>query len=527
MHTFLNLFLDNTSNINRRLSDVVSRDKLYELYNLTLFEIAQRYYNINETNIKAILPMDETLINFLTTTKFQMLKVCYFLTVERTLNEMINQIKYFQQNPGQTITFVNRILSALQPLNGDLVEKYTKGVTLSLIPEFCPVYVNLTETMYDPFMFDAVIFYYGKPSNSEQYKQELIKTLGKLGVTQLVKEYILAQYRGDKFGLYFKSKEILEMILNAGGSIMIKEEDLQKTLFQVMADALQTSANITQHIVMQFAAYPEHPSRVASSMAIEKLKGLIDGGTIVGKTLAELFSIVQQTGERNQKLSITPIIFLKRNLSKDYILQKTMMQLSLEISNDTEEFMIVYYAMNKETIHRMKNFTLQQLFDKYFKDQSITRLLHVSIFQFADDADFAKISQGYYSTRMKNLETFISQGYHYVFNNVSIKAVRETYGIPENELLEAITKLLTKYMDIRKEELAKTFTRTTINIFETFSILHVLTKPELHDGMSFKELDMALSRGGKFLHSLLLSIRLKIFREAMFYIHRYVKFKSI
>ena len=478
----------------------MSREKLYPLHNLTLFQIAERYYNINETDIKAILPMDKTLISFLNTTKFQALKVCYFLAVERTLNEMINQIKYLQQNPDQTIMSVKLMLSSLRLLNGDLVEKYTKEVTLNSIPEFCPVYLNLTETMYDPFMFDAVISYYGKSSNSEQYKAELTKTLGKLGVTQLVKEYILAQYRGDKFSSYFQSKKILEMISNAGGSIMIQKEDLQKTLFQVMADTLQTSADITRHIVMQFAGYPEHPSRVASGMTIEKLEGLIDGGTIVGKTLAELFSIVQQTGERNQKLSITPIIFLKRNLSKYYILQKTMMQLTMEISNDTEEFMIVYYAMSKETISRMKNFTLQQLFDKYFKDQSVTRLLHVSIFQFADDDSFAKISQGYYSTRMKNLETFIFQGYYYVFNNVSIKAVRETYGIPEKELLETFTKLLTKYMDIKKEELAKIFTRTTVNIFETFSILHILTNPELHDEMSFKELDMTLSRGGKFLH---------------------------
>ena len=492
-----------------------------------MFQIAQRYYNVNETDIKAILPMDKTLISFLTTTKFQVLKVCYFLTIERTLNEIISQIKYFQLNPDQTITFVHQVLSSLQSLNGDLVEKYTKEASLSSIPEFCPVYLNLTETMYDPFMFDAVVFYYGKPSNSEQYKAELIKTLGKLGVTQLVKEYILAQYRGDKFGSYFKSKKISEMILNAGGSIMIKEEGLQKTLFQVMADALQTSADITRHIAMQFAAYPEYPSRVASGMAIEKLRGLIDGGTIVGKTLAELFSLIQETGERNQKLSITPIIFLKRNLSKNYILQKTMMQLTLEVSNGTEEFMIVYYAMSKETIHRMKNFTLRQLLDKYFKDQSVTRLLHISIFQFADDDSFAKISQGYYSTRMKNLETFISQGYAYVFNNVSIKVDRETYGIPDNELLETFAKLLTKYMDIKKEELAKTFTRTTVNIFETFSILHILTNPELHDGMSFKELDMTLSRGGKLLHFLLFSIRVKIFREPMFYIHRCVTFNSV
>ena len=101
---------------------------------------------------------------------------------------------------------------------------------------------------------------------------------------------------------------------------------------------------------------------------------------------------------------------------------------------------------------------------------------------------------------MKNLETFIFQGYYYVFDNVSIKAVRETYGIPEKELLETFTKLLTKYMDIKKEELAKIFTRTTVNIFETFSILHILTNPELDDEMSFKELDMTVSRGGTFLH---------------------------
>ena len=55
-------------------------------------------------------------------------------------------------------------------------------------------------------------------------------------------------------------------------------------------------------------------------------------------------------------------------------------------------------------------------------------------------------------------------------------------------------------MDIKKEELAKIFTRTTVNIFETFSILHILTNPELDDEMSFKELDMTLSRGGTFLH---------------------------
>ena len=461
----------------------------YQIYPKSLFKIAEDYYGLSKEHFRAVFNLEGSFAAFLEKSTFSDLNVCYGLQVSMSLEQMLGHLKYIDMLPNQVI---DSKLASLRNLNKEYVENYLKNFTFPTVHSFCPIYKQLTENMYDPFMVSAYLPVYGNAS-----KEELERVFQKLQITDLIKKGTIAVYRSDIISIILIPLQIREKVSEYLKQVNITKNDLEKTLFEVLAGMLGTRDVVVERIFVVAGQFEAPSANVALKVKISQIQQAIKTKLVVGESVYSIFAVIPVIGKRLTESGSLPIRFYMKDYTREYTLNRTLMETTYDFANVSEEFVIAYYSLNASTITRMKNFTLRELFEKYFRGQLINKLLLLPLKVFTVDSEFDKVTQGFLSERLSNLRMTTLLGLRYAFTNVSISILEKVYNTSYNETHEApFLNTLMYRTGMSKEEISTVISKTTVGLFTTLPIALILEDPRVNDTMPITVLDKTLD-GGK------------------------------
>ena len=460
----------------------------YQIYPKSLFKIAEDYYGLSEENFKAVFKLEGSFAAFLEKSTFSDLNVCYGLQVSMSLEQMLGHLKYIDMLPKQVM---HSKLAPLKNLSKEYVESYLKNFTFSAVHSFCPIYKQLTEKMYDPFMISAYLPFYGNVSRGD-----LEGAFGKLNITDLIKKGTLAVYRTDILSLILTPIQIKQKVSEYLKQVNITQNDLEKTLFEVLAGMLGIRDVVVERIFVIAGQFEAPSANVALKVKVSQIQKAMETKQVVGESAYSIFTAISIIGKRLSAAGSVPMRFLMKDYTREDILNRTLMQMAYDFSNVSEEFIISYYSLKISTLTRMKNFTLSELFREYFPKHSINKLFLLPFKVLTDDSEFKKITGGYFLERQSNLRMNALSGLRYAFTNVSIQILEKVYNTSYNETHVApFLNTLIYHTGFSKEEISTILSKTTVSLFVTFPIALILEDPRVNDSMSLTVLDKTLDQG--------------------------------
>ena len=460
----------------------------YQIYPKSLFKIAEDYYGLSEDNFKTVFKLEGSFAAFLEKSTFSDLNICYGLQVSMSLEQMLGHLKYIDMFPKQVM---DSKLASLRSLSNEYVENYLKNFTFPTVHSFCPIYKQLTEIMYDPFMISAYLPIYGNASRGD-----LEGAFEKLKITDLIKKGTLAFYRTDILSLILTPIQIKEKVSEYQRQVNITLNDLEKSLFEVLAGTLGIRDVVVERIFVIAGQFEVPSANVALKVKISQLQQAIKIKQVVGESVYSIFTAISVIGKRLSDAGSVPIRFLMKDYTREYSLNRTLMQIAYDFSNVSEEFIISYYSLKISTLTRMKNFTLSELFRGYFPKYSVNKLFLLPLKVLTDESEFSKVTVGYFLERQSNLRMNALSGLRYAFTNVSIQTLEKVYNTSYNETHVApFLNTLIYHTEFSKEEMSTILSKTTVSLFVTFPIALILEDPRVNDNMSLTVLDKTLDQG--------------------------------
>ena len=427
------------------------------IYGQTLFQIAEMYVGITQADILFHYPMSDGLREYLSTTEFWDVSWCYEVNKYMSLNDMFKLIIYKDTKKAQAE--ITKKLGAVKkaagtPLVNSLLPSSSYDKSLH---SFCPLYANLLNSTYNPYLLDFI----AKIGISTVKEQ--LKLFEAFNMQVLGKQMTIATMKVDYYNIVVAAININKVLEEFYRSVNIsqissklgktRKEVLNLTLFDITAAYKNVSVILIHWMFRHYAKIPENVIRISSRMTMKNLLLSLNDSTLVDSSLDVIYFRMKKSGAHITKLGNQPLVVSAHKIGIigiDQIVKSTLMQISLNVTNVSEEFLSLWFDIDAKSKGIMSSL-ISDVFSSNYSKISSVRLQHISIVLLSGTS-LLEVN------KTEKIQRAYIDGVKHVLVKVSLTMTQRMYGMNGTEMNTVSFKmLLNKYLGIHGSEFVMLF----------------------------------------------------------------------
>ena len=459
---------------------LIPKNKEDEVLNTTLFEAIHSLANLSSAAIKKIYLISDDLASRLMKLTLENIFTCYGYHSQSkpfTLDYLLNHIKTIEaSDTGRFITSKTLVIGSRFPdiVGPTFPTGYNKSISI-----FCPIFLNLTESIYDPHIIEYYAKYYFHSNRTA-----VEKLLEKLNITNDFKQLQIAQHRINSFRIEKANNIITVKLMNYLSTIMLERSLDNTTILEVLSERLESPVNVFRALTRAFTGkvsphlFLSLP-RIYEQMKIGELKEMFKDESNI-KRLNDLIKAIVDKVNHVDSVQDLPLIlaaYKEDIIGTEQLINHTPMSLLTNITKTSENFYIYVFNLKSETINVMKSSTFASTFSTHFENYPVIRLLHLDILRFRLKGGLQYLYDGTPEEIAKRRESVILGRYEYIINNVILNDVKQMYQIPDVAMDgKNISNVLGFYMGITVDDLKKLFQEKVIFFFNSLTFSEITLK---------------------------------------------------
>ena len=459
---------------------LIPKNKEDEVLNMTLFEVIQNLANLSSAAIKKIYLISDDQASRLMKLTLENIFTCYGYHSQFkpfTLDYLLNHIKSTEAS--DTKSFISIKTFVMRSRFPDIVGStfppgYNKSISI-----FCPVFLNLTESIYDPHIIEYYATYYFHSNRTA-----VERSLEKLNIAKDFKQLQIAQSQVNNFRIEKSENIITVKLMNYSSTIMLEKSLDNTTILEVFSESLESPVSVSRALIKDFTGkvspylFPSLP-RIYQQMKIGELKEMFKDNSNI-KTLNDLIKAIVDKVNHVDSIQDLPLIlaaYKEDIIGTEQMISHTPMSLLTNITKTSEKFYIYVFNLKSEVVSVMKNSTFATTFSTHFKNYPVIRLLHLVIRRFRVKGGLQYLYDGTPEEIAQRRENVILDRYEYIINNVIFSDIKKMYQIPDAALNgKNISNVLGVYMGITVDDLKKLFQEKLIIFFNSLTFSEITLK---------------------------------------------------
>lgn len=459
---------------------LIPKNKEDEVLNTTLFEVIQSLANLSSAAIKKIYLISDDLGSRLMKLTLENIFTCYWYHFQYkpfTLDYLLNHIKSTEAS--DTDSLISTKTFFIRSRFPDIVGRtfpigYNKSISI-----FCPIFLNLTESIYDPHIIEYYSTYYFHSNRTA-----VEKSLEKLNITNDFKQLQIAQYQVNNFRIEKANNIITMKLMNYSFTIMLEKSLDNTTILEVFSEMLESPVNVSRALARDFTGkvsphlFYSLP-RIYQQMRIGELKEMFKDDSIIKRLNDLIQAIVDKVNHVDfvQDLPLILAAYKEDIIGTEQLISHTPMSLLTNITKTNEKFYIYVFDLNSEIINIMTNSTFASTFSTHFEKYPVIRLLHLVIQRFRVKGGLQYLYEGTPEEIARRRESVILKRYEYIISNVILNDIKNMYQIPDAALNgKNISNVLGVYMGITVDDLKKLFQEKVIPLFNSLTFSEITLK---------------------------------------------------
>ena len=449
------------------------------------------YTSTNSSVIQEHYHFQNDMIKFINQTSFQQIATCMDLNGTYTLEFIFTKLKYAASTPKKAIeeflTRVNRIPSA-HSFYQLILTNYTSSFVA-----YCSSYPTLLSTVgYQSFLIDLVA------TSINLTSEEFGIFTERMQITGSVRNFSIANWTGigeqeasivisNDIYQYYNGMNLSSISTKFNKS---KEEIMNMTLIDISVQYSNTSTMFLKGI-FKIALISHQITNIITDLTLAKLQ--IDlSRSVTNESMNVLLINIEQTGKSATFAGELPLITglaASGIFGSTVLLNQTLMELLVEATRVSEEFVISWFDMSPDMLLYLKKYELSKFFLINFPSMQSRQLLNIPILKLANKS----LVEGTKEEVRDRLETVFLDGMKSVMGMVPLNNFQRIYSIANRSIVNLpLAEVLSVATGLDIDKMEKMFPRYAFTLMRSLSMMHLVSQGFVSDSIKLFQLPNSL-----------------------------------